>query len=213
MSEVLIKDNTIIDFEVQDVIAHEFKRSSISTWQKTLMVIVADATECKSYYHRISRLVEKRSGYGYTRSYTWELHFYGTEWDVAVAKELFVYLHATALKMSRRLYEGDLVAQNSFLQGFCNGLWRRVKAKIKENQTKVEGNEKFALMVVSKENALERFGEKIGLQPSKSKGGRKYGGKLDMFAYLKGQVEADKVDLNTDDKLNNGVQPVKGELT
>jgi len=191
LAEVIIKDQEkIVDVEIEKEIVFELKRNGFSNWIKNLMHIVGKATETKSYYQKTFKF---RHGRSVTKSFL--IGFLGTEWDRAIAKELFNYLYHTMNRMANRLYPGSCGNQRCFLEGFCSSLSKRINEKINN-----EKNEKYALLVLSKKKSIDNYA-RINFQSV----GRR-GRTADYFnyeAYKLGKLKAQEVDIGTSNRLQN----------
>ena len=194
MSEIAI-DNTqekVVGIEIENEIVFELKRSSMSSWEKTLIVVIGTATETNGYFNKVYR-----SG----NSILWQVGYIGTEWDRSIAKELYLYLHEKIYKMSKQFYGSDMPSQRCFMEGFVNRLYHRVKEQIDSFKKETTGNQKYEMVIFEKKNAIEKYGKDV-LHLRKSKA-RCSGGEWNGDAYRHGQREAEKVDLGVSKDLTH----------
>jgi len=194
MSEIVVDESQekVINIEVENEIVFELKRSSMSSWEKTLIIVIGTATETNGYFNKV---------YNGGGSIIWQVGYIGTEWDRSIAKELYLYLHEKIYRMSKQFYGNDMPAQRCFMEGFVMRLYTRVKTQMDSFKKEVVGNQKYEMVLFEKKNAIEKYGKEIlHLRISK---GRKGGGEWNPFAYAHGQREADKVDLNVSKDLTH----------
>lgn len=187
MAEVLSReDNKNIGEIIVDEEVIIFNK--MGSWRKSLFGCVGDLCGVKGYW------------YSYPHLKKYEMRFVGVQWDVAVAKELYKFLFKTLDKNASILYKGEYNKQTSYLVGCCGSLYRRVQEqnrRIKEQNTV---NEKFALMVISKKEAIDKYmTQKF---PKMKTVQNKNSPSLDFHAYHKGRRDGDKIDLGTDDRLH-----------
>jgi hypothetical protein len=189
LADVIIKEGEkIVDLEIGNEIVFTKKKSSMSSWEKWLISVVSSATECKGYFNK------KCVNY-YTRSIVYEVGFIGTEWDRAIAKELYCYLHSTIHRLGRQNYPESSPQIRCYMEGFCSRLSERVNEQMK---VKVE-NQKYELMVINKKDAINLYGkDQMHLKHSKGRAG---GGDWDGGAYAHGREDANKIDLGTKARL------------
>lgn len=195
MSEIMIDTNKekVVNIEVENEIVFELKRSSMSSWEKSLINVIGMATETNGYFNKVYK--------GYT-SIVWQVGFVGTEWDRSIAKELYLYLHEKIYKMSKQFYGSDMPAQRCFMEGFVCRLYVRVKAQVDSFKKEVDNNQKYEMVLFEKKNAIEKFSKEVlHLRSSK---GRRGGGEWNPHAFAHGEREANKVSLSTSKDLTCG---------
>lgn len=190
MSEVLDTEDKISD-GIVDESSKEMKKSSLSTWENALACIVAECCECKSY------TTETRRG----KSKSYDIRFVGTQWDVAIAKELFKYLHETLLRKSRINYKNNLPYQRSYLEGACARLNQRVEEQNELFRKQQIENQKFALMVVNKKDAIQLYMDReLNLQDPNN---RRPQAPVNPAAFYRGMSDANQFDLGTKNRIDS----------
>jgi hypothetical protein len=196
MSEVMtVNDSATIIDGITDQVSKEWKKSTISTWEKNLTAIVGECCETTGY-------IEQTYCRG-SKSRTWAIRYIGTPWDVAIACELFKYIHGTLKKLSVQNYPESTPHQRSYLEGACHCLAQRVREQNRKFKAEQAANNQFALMVVSKEDAIRKYIED-NLEMKQTKQLREK--KPDWFAYQHGVEDAKKFDLGTDKRLKEQPQ-------
>lgn len=185
MAEVIIKDGEkVADISIEREIVFELKRSSMSTWEKVLINIVAEATETQGYTSKRYKVLE------HGRYSTINLvGFIGVDFDRAIAKELYNFLHLKIYSMSKRYKE--CYQQRSFMEGFCSGLYVRVK----DLNTTIEKTAKYELACVNKQSKIKDFMQtQCNFKQDKLRNRTNYD--FDLHAYNDGVQESKKVELN-----------------
>lgn len=185
MAEVIIKDGEkVADISIGREIVFTLRRSSMSTWEKILVNIVGLATECQGYVGK------KYEPLGSGRYSTINIvGFVGEEFDRSIAKELYNFLHLKIYSMSKRYPE--CFQQRSFMEGFCNGLYARVK-EINDNTQKTE---KYELACINKKSKIKDFMDtRCNFKQEKAR--NRNMGDFDVHAYYDGISESKKVELN-----------------
>jgi hypothetical protein len=144
--------------------------------------------------------------------------FVGEEVDVELVKNVWPYLVKTCRKLARAdLGGGWNASHRSYAEGFaCRVYERCVDIRTQEEaaarQSNDEQDQKFALVIVAKEHALERYTSE--LFPN-LKEGRKTSlkGQLDYGAMLAGQGAGDQVNLNFRRQVGTSQRSKPGLLT
>jgi hypothetical protein len=194
ISDVMIEDKkegksvNIVDEE-----AWTLNKSSLPSYIKDLARVAAFAAETQWFFNK-----KYRDHWG--KQVTWSIHFYGTEWDVAVAKELFNFLYSKVTKMSKQYQES--YQQRCFMEGFAWRLHQRLNEEKKNFEKEVAANENYAIVLADKKLAIKDYGVNV-LKLRHSKGHARNGAH-DQNAFAHGASEADKVDLGVKNRLNGG---------
>lgn len=200
MAEILVKDGQkTVDIKIDNEIVFTLNRSSMSSWEKRLISIVQFATETKGFFQKDYRDV-------WGKKITWKVGFIGTEWDRAVAKELYNYLHEKIYKLSKYHYPESMPQQRSFMEGFCYRLMQRVDEMNEEKKEDIDENQKYALMIINKKDAINKYiDDQMKLKTARS-GGK--AGEFHSSAFKHGTQEANNVDLGTENRIggSNGHQ-------
>lgn len=194
MSEV-IGDSKKIKDGVIDGVARESKKSSIPKWESRLLSIVANATETHPYIEMTYLKVEGERG---SKARCYKMRFIGTEWDVAIAKELYCFLHSTLTKLANQKYARDFTAQTSYLKGACDQLSFRIAEQNRRFKRENEKNQGYALMVVNKKDAIKEFINDMEFVQREYKEGAKAS---DLDAYYAGVNDANKMDIGNENRL------------
>lgn len=180
--------------DIVDEIAKEFRKSSMSTWEKALASMVGEATETKPYLN-IQHVPGTASGK------IVKIRFIGAIWDVAVAKEMYIYLHKKIKGLSIKHYPDSMPNQRNYMEGCCIRLQERIREQnklFKEQQTQNQG---FALMIINKKDAIETYcANKLKLKESRH--GSFGQGQFNNEAYQRGIIDANKFDIGNEKRLN-----------
>lgn len=201
LSEVLNTDEDLKKSagDIVDEVAKEMNKSSLSSWENNLTITVGECCECKTY-----RQVWKRG-----KSSTFSLRFVGTKWDVAIAVELFNYLHKTLLRKSRVNYRDNLPLQRSYLEGACYRLEQRVREQTEQFKREQVKNQKFALMVINKKDAIDNYMQnELDLRQTKARDRKP----VDSRAFHRGVADANAIDLGNSNKIASTAQANEEEI-
>ena len=192
ISEVQMADDKKVGEEIVDEVAVEWRKSSLSTWENSLCALVGIACETNPY-------LSQQYVRGTKSGRIFKFHFIGTPWDVAISKEMFKYLHSTIKKLSVRNFPDQLPSQRCYMEGCCHRLSERIHLQNELFKKQQASNQKYALLVINKKDAIDNYTDKLGLQKAKRK---QYGGKnWDGFAFKKGMADANKFDIGNENRL------------
>ncbi len=182
-----------VGVEVVDEMSKEFRKSSMSTWEGSLASLVGLATDTKAYYHQ-------NHVPGTVSGKITKVRYIGAVWDVAVAVEMYRYLHSHIKRLSIKNYPDKSSDQRSFMEGCCDRLGQRIREQNELFRNQQHTNQGFALLVVSKKDAIEAYSRDVlKMRPPKS---TRFGkGEHNSFAYLHGMKEANKMDIGNEKRL------------
>lgn len=190
--------------EVVDEVAVEWRKSSLSTWENSLVAMIGIACETKPYLYK-EYVPGTKSGM------VFKFRFIGTPWDVAISKEMLIYLHSTIKKLSVKNYPNSLPQQRCYMEGCCHRLGERIREQNEAFKRQQVQNQKYALLVINKKDAIEIYAEKLGLVKAKRK---QYGGKnWDPHAFEHGMRDANKMDIGNDNRIKSGDVAEPNQLT
>ncbi len=195
ISEISVDDPNAVKVGegIVDEISAEFRKSSLSSWEGSLAATVGSATETKAY-------TEMHYIPGTKSGKIFKIRFIGTPWDVAVAKEMYKFLHSTIKRLSIRYYPNKSSDQRCFMEGCCGRLNERISEQNAKFRNQQQTNQKYALMVVSKKDAIDIYcKEKLQMMKAKKIG---FGqGENNNMAYQHGRSAANKIDIGNERRL------------
>lgn len=159
------------------------KRSTLCSFQKSLMMHVAMACECKVFFS--SRYTSGKSGK------TWIITFVGVETDSLMAAELFNYLNKAIFRLARKEFPGSNKEQTAFHMGCTSRLGERFYETEKEFN---EEHEEYAMVLYDKKAEIVKFMSTLSLTRGRS-GGRRTSGSRNAFD--RGREAGDSMDITT----------------
>jgi hypothetical protein len=186
MADVVI-DNEETDKKEKFEFTSEENESNIrDDWAWYIVSAVNLITETKS-----SRSKQYCNTY-----FNYKVTFYGTKIDVAVASTMFSMLYKIAKSSARKetaSHNWNHAAMRSYLMGFAIALYNSAKRKIDFEDT--EKNKCYAVMVIDKDNMLQKWMDST--QSLKQAKARNKKSDIDDEAYSMGYDSGKKVSLNT----------------
>lgn len=183
MSEVSNIEEVLQGETIVDEVAYS-KRSTRASWERYLASAVGLACGTRPWIYTDAKEVR--------------FNFIGFEWDVAISKELFNYLHSYMTKLARQKYK-DNKNQRDYLNGFVIRIFNRIKEQDDMNKFKASVNQKYGMVLVNKKNIIDKWAEEHHNFNQKLK--KKHHMIRQNNAYLSGYNDGGKVDIGTENRI------------
>lgn len=191
IAEVDSEGKPVIDYDIEEIVGVEFKKSSTPRWVWDLMGMVARHTETAVYRNK-KVVPNQRAKKGWSQ--VTRFIFFGDKVDAVIAADLGQYLYKAISKLANQNYPGQYPQQTAFIKGINMRLYERFEEIRRQVHEEVH-NGKYEMVMVGKQDAIQEYG--VNQLNLKTHTAKKSNNRIDTEAYFRGKAAGGGLDLTT----------------